>query len=75
MIKKKYIAKKKPVKKVSAQTKKKAGGKVSTTITIATEIDDYIEENRVPTMENRSYSNMAETLMMEAMQARQLKAK
>lgn len=50
-------------------------GTVARNVTLSVEADDFIEEIRVPELEDRSYSKMVDILVLEAKAARQKKPK
>jgi hypothetical protein len=49
--------------------------KISTNITIDTKVKEMVDELRIKPTENRTFSNMIETLVKEALHARAIKIK
>lgn len=49
--------------------------KISTNITIDTEVKQEVDDLRIKPTENRTFSNMVETLVKEALKARKQKKK
>lgn len=54
-------------KKKEEKTEKK----VSQNVTLGQSVSDFVEETRKPENENRTFSNMVETLILEAQKIRE----
>lgn len=52
------------------QKKPKKEVKISQNVTLSAEANDFVEETRKPENENRTFSNMVDTLILEAKAAR-----